>query len=290
MRLVVVTGLSGSGKTLALKALEDLGFFCIDNLPVELLPKLLQLGVFSGGVVNKLAVGMDSRDQSFFDGYRAAFEEVERLGIRTEVVFLDAGDETLLRRFSETRRVHPLTKGRPVSEGIREERERFRSIREGASLVLDTSKMSVHDLKRTLWGHFRQGSGEAPLQVTLVSFGFRNGPPYEADLVLDVRFLPNPYFTAELKDRTGTDPEVRDFVFRAEEGRAAVDKYADLLLALLPLYEAEGKSYLTVAVGCTGGRHRSVAVVERLAADLARAGREVRVVHRDMGKTSGKAA
>ena len=281
---MVVTGLSGSGKTAALKSLEDLGFFCIDNLPVALLPKVFQLGVFSGGMVNKIAVGMDSREPAFLDGFSEAFAEVERLGIETEVVYLESDDAVLLRRFSETRRVHPLAQDRSISESIGEERKLFAPVRDRAAWVLDTSKMTVHELKRTLWDHFRQGADEGTLVVSLMSFGFRNGTPAEADLVLDVRFLPNPYFVDALKGQTGQQAPVQEFVFSTEAAQSAVAKIGDLLCYLLPLYEAEGKTYLTVAIGCTGGKHRSVAVVERLERTLREAGRQTRVQHRDIAK------
>ena len=280
----MVTGLSGSGKTAALKALEDIGYFCVDNLPVGLLPKFVQLSVLSGEVLSKVGIGMDSREKAFLTRYREAFGEVERLGIRIEVLFLDAEEDVLLRRFSETRRVHPLAQGTSVPEGIRRERELLQDLKDRAELVIDTSRMSVHDLKKTIWDHFQSVLETGSLQVNLMSFGFRHGIPHEADIVLDVRFLPNPYFVPELKSRTGTDPGVRDFVFSSDTAVESVGRLADLLKYLLPLYEKEGKRYLTVAVGCTGGRHRSVAVAEELAKAVSDGRRRVGVVHRDMEK------
>jgi UPF0042 nucleotide-binding protein len=284
VRLVVVTGLSGSGKTAALKALEDLGFFCVDNLPVALLPKFLELGVLSGGEIQKVALGMDLRERHFLERYRETFQEVRRLGLRAEVLYLEAADDVLVRRFSETRRRHPLGEDRSVTQGIREERRLFEELKETADLVIDTSEMSVHDLKKALWQYFKQGPEDNTLQVNLVSFGYRYGIPAEADLMLDVRFLPNPYFVPELKRHTGTEPKVRDFVFRFEESREFFRRFSELVGYLIPLYEKEGKSYVTVAVGCTGGKHRSVAMVEQLRERLGELGRVVRVLHRDVEK------
>jgi UPF0042 nucleotide-binding protein len=282
--LIVVTGLSGSGKTAALKALEDIGFFCVDNLPATVLPKFVQLSVLSGEVVNKVGIGMDSREKTFLTRYREVFEEVERLGIHIEVLFLDADENVLLRRFSETRRTHPLAQGRSVPEGIREERELLKDLKNRAEIVIDTSSMSVHDLKKTVWSYFERTVEAGSLQVNLMSFGFRHGIPHEADMVMDVRFLPNPYFVPELKSRPGTDPEVRKYVFDSSISTDFVTRLAELLKYLLPHYEKEGKRYLTVAIGCTGGRHRSVAVVEELSKILSVGCRPVGIVHRDVEK------
>lgn len=284
VRLVVVTGLSGSGKTAALKALEDLGFFCVDNLPVELLPKFLELSVLSGGEIHNVALGMDLRERHFLDRYREAFEQVSRLGVRTEVLYLEANDDALVRRFSETRRRHPLSGDRSVIHGIQEERRRFEELKGSADLVVDTSETNVHDLKKRLWRYFKQQPGEHTLQVHLVSFGYRYGIPHEADLLLDVRFLPNPYFVAELKGHVGTEVEVRDFVMRSGEAQELLRRFSDLVAYLVPLYENEGKTYLTVAIGCTGGKHRSVTLVEELARRLESTGRPVQVLHRDIEK------
>ncbi len=284
VRLVVVTGLSGSGKTSALKALEDLGFFCVDNLPAVLLAKFLQLSVFAGGELQKVAVGMDLREPHFLGEYRRAFEEVAQLGIRPEVLFLEASDEALVRRFSETRRRHPLAGDRSVTHGIREERRLFEDLKGSAARVIDTSGLTVHDLKKTLWKYFSRGPEDHALQVNLVSFGYRYGIPLEADLLMDVRFLPNPYFVPELKARTGMERPVQQHVLAAEAAQEFLLRLADLLAYLVPLYEAEGKTTLTVALGCTGGRHRSVSLVEELARRLGRSGRSVQVLHRDVEK------
>ncbi len=282
VRLVVVTGLSGSGKTAALKALEDLGFFCVDNLPVTVLAKFLELSVLAGGEIHKVALGMDLRERHFLERYREAFAQVGRLGIRTEVLYLEASDDVLLRRFSETRRRHPLAGDGSVSAGIQEERRQFEEIKGSVDRVIDTSEMTVHDLKKAVWEYFRGGPDDHALQVHLVSFGYRYGIPHEADLLVDVRFLPNPYFQPDLKERVGTDESVQRFVLGSGEAGEFLRRFGALLEFALPLYEREGKTSLTGAIGCTGGRHRSVALVETLAATLRAQGRSVRVHHRDV--------
>jgi RNase adapter protein RapZ len=284
VRLVAVTGLSGSGKTAALKVLEDLGFFCIDNLPVALLPKFLELGVVSGGEINKVALGMDLREPHLLESWREVFAQVRSLGIRAEILYLDASDQVLVRRFSETRRRHPLGDEGSVLQGIQEERRLLESLKEAADLVIDSSEMTVHELKKALWQYFGRGPEDQTLQVNLVSFGYRYGIPFEADLLLDVRFLPNPFFVPELKHRTGIEKGVQDYVFGFLEAKEFLTKFGELLSYLVPLYEKEGKSYLTVAIGCTGGKHRSVTIVEELAQRLASTGRPVQTFHRDVEK------
>ncbi len=285
VKLVIVTGLSGSGKTAALKALEDIGFFCVDNLPVALLPKFLQLSVLSGEVVNKVGIGMDSRDKSFAERHQEVFEEVEQLGIQTEVLYLDTQDTVLVQRFSETRRLHPLAGEGSVTEGIATERELLTGLRARADVIIDTTGKSVHELKKAIWAYFDRSVQEHKLQVGLESFGFRHGIPNGADMVFDVRFLPNPYFVPELKAKVGTDNEVSDYVFASEVGKEFLERLTVFLQYLIPLFEREGKRYLTVAVGCTGGHHRSVAMVEALVGSLHREGQQpVRVMHRDIKK------
>ena len=283
-RVVILTGVSGSGKSTALRALEDAGWYCVDNLPVVLLGKLVELSQQAGGRVPRVALVVDARDVRFLPEAPRSIEEVRRLGTRIDVLFLDASDESLVRRYSETRRRHPMAgEGGSVPEGIAAERRALEPLKGLAGEVLDTTEMNVHDLKRTVLSRFAEG-GPARLGVTVVSFGFRNGIPAHADMVLDVRFLPNPYFVPELRPFAGTDAPVSDFVLRRPDAQAFLQMLADLGAFLLPRYAAEGKSYLTVAVGCTGGRHRSVAIAEELARRLRQGGTAVRVWHRDIDK------
>jgi UPF0042 nucleotide-binding protein len=283
-RVVILTGVSGSGKSTALRALEDAGWYCVDNLPVVLLDKLVELSQQAGGQVPRLALVVDARDVRFLPEAPRTIGEVRRLGTRVDVLFLDASDASLVRRYSETRRRHPLAgEGGSVPEGIAAERLALEPLKAMAGEVLDTTQMNVHDLKRFIHTRFVEG-GAARLAITVVSFGFRNGIPAHADMVLDVRFLPNPYFVPELRPQAGTDPAVRDYVLGPPDAQAFLAKLADLGAFLLPRYAAEGKAYLTLAIGCTGGRHRSVAIAEELARRLRQGGTPVRVWHRDVDK------
>ncbi len=275
--VVVVTGLSGAGKSQVLHALEDLGFFCVDNLPTLLAPQAVAL--CERGGMTRVALGIDVRVRAFLGEAGSVLQLLEAGGQRDlQVLFLDASDETLLRRFSETRRPHPLSAqsghegALAVLDGVRLERERLAPLRASATRVIDTTNTSVHDLRRMLLEHFGPASGGAPRMVTRVlSFGFKYGTPVDADVVLDVRFLDNPYFVPELKALTGLDPAVARYVLAAPETREFLRRTRDLLEYVMPKYEREGKSYLTIAIGCTGGRHRSVAIAEALARDLSQA-------------------
>ncbi len=283
-RVVIFTGISGSGKSTALRALEDAGFYCVDNLPIVFLEKLLELSSHTAGEVTRIALVVDAREGRFLAEAPRVIEEVRRSGARVEVVFLDAGDEALLRRYSETRRRHPLSGGSgTVAEGIAAERKALQAIKDVASEVIDTSTLNVHELKRLVHGRF-VGAGAEHMGVTVVSFGFRYGLPSHADLVLDVRFLPNPFFDPELRPFSGLDPRVRDHVLGQADAQEFLDRAAGLCDFLLPRYRGEGKSYLTIALGCTGGRHRSVALTEALAARLQPRGTSVRIWHRDVEK------
>jgi UPF0042 nucleotide-binding protein len=286
-RIVLVTGMSGSGKSTATKALEDLGYFCIDNLPVLLLPKLLELvGYGTSDEVHRLAIVIDAREGHFLDSVPAALEEVRRQGHQLEVVFLDSSDDALQRRYSETRRRHPLSADGTVPEGIAEERRLLAALREAADQIIDTTRMTVHELRDVMTARFGGASAEEGLNVTLLSFGFRSGIPPVSDLVFDVRFLPNPYFVEGLKAHPGTDPKVAAWVLEKPQTREFLERIESLLTFLLPQYRAEGKSYLTVSIGCTGGRHRSVVLAEELAKRLSEKHRaKVKVTHRDVSKT-----
>jgi len=290
--VVVVSGLSGAGKSQALHALEDLGFFCVDNLPTLLAPQAVEL--CERGEMTRLALGIDVRVRAFLGEVGSVLELLEAGGQRDlHVLFLDASDETLLHRFSETRRPHPLAAESGVSgsegalavlDGVRVERERLAPLRARATRVIDTTNMSVHELRRVLVAHFGPASRGAPGMVTrFVSFGFKFGTPVDADVVLDVRFLDNPYFVPGLRPLTGLDAPVVDYVLGSVETQEFLRHTRGLLEYVLPRYEREGKSYLTIAIGCTGGRHRSVAIAEALAKDLANvAGASIGVLHRDV--------
>lgn len=283
IHVVVVTGLSGAGRSTAVHVLEDLGFFCVDNLPPALAPHLVGM-LGDGREIHRLGLGIDVRTGAFLEGASQMFDALEEAGHDVEVIFLDASDDALVRRFSETRRPHPLAPGGDVLEGIRRERERMASLRARARHVIDTTGMSVHDLRRTLVDYVARGGGAPRMVTRIVSFGFKYGLPVDADLVFDLRYLPNPHFVPELKPHTGLDERVARFVLDAPETRELVGDLVEMLGKVLPRYEREGKSYLTIALGCTGGRHRSVAVAEELARRL-RGDREIVVAHRDSERT-----
>jgi len=285
-RIVLVTGLSGAGKSTATKALEDLGYFCIDNLPVMLLPKLLELVAHgTSDEVQRLAIVIDAREARFLEKTPAALDEVRREGHQLEVVFFDCADDALMRRFSETRRRHPLSPEGSVQEGIAEERRLLSQLRALADQIIDTTRMTVHELRDAVTARFGGPGLDDKLNLTLLSFGFRNGIPPASDLVFDVRFLPNPYFVEGLKPHPGTDPRVAQWVLERTQTQEFLARLEALLQFLIPQYRAEGKSYLTVSIGCTGGRHRSVALAEELGKRLSEKHRaNVKVTHRDVGK------
>jgi UPF0042 nucleotide-binding protein len=280
-QIVVITGMSGSGKSTAIRALEDAGFFCIDNLPVLLLPKLTELA--GGGNIDRMALVVDVREGVFLKDAPRMLAEVRRAGHQVEVLFLDSSDDSLIRRFSETRRRHPLAPNGTVAEGIKAEREELRDLRELADQVIDSSALNVHDLKRMVQARFSPEPAAGP-SLSVMSFGYRYGVPPQADLVLDVRFLPNPYFVPELKGLTGKVPRVAAYVLDREETQQFLEKVVDLCRFLFPRYQKEGKAYLTVALGCTGGKHRSVAIAQELTRRLADANTRVQLWDRDIEK------
>jgi UPF0042 nucleotide-binding protein len=283
-RFIVLTGQSGAGKSQAIRALEDLGYFCVDNLPITLIPTLAELTLRAGSEISRAAVVVDIREGTLLSQFPKIYRQLQQIaGLNPRLIFLEASDEALVRRFSETRRPHPLAPDRSALEGIREERKRLKSIRGMADQILDTSAMTVHDLRRAFLNLSRKGSAPAPLVVTILSFGFKHGIPVDSDLLLDVRFLPNPHFVPGLRQYTGKDRPVMRFLEDAPATNEFLGRTTDLLSFLLPQYVSEGKSYLTIGIGCTGGRHRSVAVAEALRKRLGKLKDvRVRVRHRDI--------
>jgi UPF0042 nucleotide-binding protein len=291
--LVVVTGLSGAGRSTAVAALEDLGFFCVDNLPIPVVDRTVESLLAAG--VTRIGLGLDVRGRGFLQG---AVETLDGLGhereAKVEIVFLDASDEALLRRYSSTRRPHPLSTtgeergAHAVLDGLVRERELLAALRARATIVIDTTSLSVHDLRRLVVQHFGPAGGKRPrLKTRIVSFGFKFGAPVDADLVFDVRFLKNPHFVAELRPLPGTHPDVRRYVLETDDAPAYVKLVEDLLAFSIPRFEAEGRSYLTIAIGCTGGRHRSVVIASELARSLTeRLGISGDLVHRDLDRVN----
>ena len=279
--LVVVTGMSGSGKGTVLKAFEDLGFFCIDNLPVPLIPKFVEGINVSGGEVKNAALVIDIRAGERLAGIERLIAELRKSAFHLFVLYLEARDEVLVRRFSETRRPHPLSAGRTLRDAIRMERRRLRKLRELADYTIDSSDSTVHQVRANVMERFQKHPRASELNINLLSFGYKNGIPLEADLLFDARFLPNPFFVPRIKRMSGRDREVIKYLRSFPETKEFVKRVGDLLQYLLPNYVREGKSYLTVAVGCTGGRHRSVFVVEELAKLLRNRKRAIHVRHRD---------
>jgi UPF0042 nucleotide-binding protein len=286
LNVVIVTGTSGSGKSTAIRVLEDLGFYCIDNLPVVLTPKFIELCQNSDEEITRVALGIDVRERKFLADYPAVIDEIRRAGHHVEILFIDAADDVLVRRFSESRRPHPQAEGANVVSGIRREREKLADLKEKADRIIDTSAYTVHQLRdelRTL--HGAAMGGEEAMRLFLVSFGYKYGLPSDVDIVLDVRFLPNPFFVEELRPLDGTDAAVARYVLERPEAEQFLARAMALLDFTLPLYEREGKRYLTLGLGCTGGRHRSVALVEEIGRRLGALGYQVQRQHRDAARS-----
>ena len=285
IRIIIVTGLSGSGKTTVLKALEDLGFYCVDNLPPILFPQFIELCQgFTWEKITKIGLGMDIREGEFLNEYPRIFKELNSQGYNTEVIFLESSDEVLIQRFSETRRQHPLCIEGSIPDMIHLERNRLSTLRQTASLIIDTSDFTVHDLQKKIFSAFQLPSNKSRLSIHLVSFGYRFGIPHEADIVIDVRFIPNPYFIDELRPLSGNDEKIKIFVSAKQETKLFLKKFEEFLSFLLPLYEQEGKANLTIAIGCTGGHHRSVSIVNLLKSFLDETTYSLQVRHRDVDK------
>jgi len=277
--LVIITGMSGSGKASVLKAFEDLGYYCVDNLPVGLIPRFAEL-VGQSSEIKSTALVVDVREGIQLKGLPEIVKSVKRM-LPTKMLFLEASDAILVRRFSETRRPHPLGKNNPVKASLAAERKRLNPIRAMADLVIDTSKFNVHELRSYITERFQKKESDKNILVSCVSFGFRHGVPEDADLVFDVRFLPNPHFVPEFRPLTGRDPKVAKYIRSFPQSREFIKRISELLVYLLPHYVREGKSYLTISFGCTGGQHRSVMIAEDVSKLLRKAGYRVKVVHRD---------
>jgi RNase adapter protein RapZ len=282
---IIITGLSGSGKSGTIKCFEDLGFFCVDNLPAKLIPTFVELCTRKGEEIARVALIIDIRERDFLQEFPAIYNQMKSQNYSFSILFLEASDEVLVRRFSETRRPHPLAFDRPVLQGITEERTRLQPIRDMADIIIDTSNLNIHELREHINKIFSPATSTGkPLIISLISFGYKHGIPFNSDILFDVRFLPNPYFVPEFKDKTGGDPQVKEFVFSSPESKEFIEKLRDLLEFLLPRFVREGKTYLTISIGCTGGKHRSVAIAEYLEQILKEMGHEVRCKHRDIYK------
>lgn len=283
MRFVVVTGMSGGGKSTALKMLEDMGFYCVDNLPVSLVEKFAELVSMPGSEVGKVALGLDVRSDQNFEDATKILEKLKNLGRKLEILFMDADEGVLIKRYKETRRVHPLAMDKRVEDGVRIERRVLENIRRHADYVIDTSNLLTRELKEELNRIFVEGAAYNSLMVTVMSFGFKHGIPADADLVLDVRFLPNPFYIEELKCKTGNDREVQEYVMGFHEAEVFLEKLTDMLQFLIPNYVKEGKNRLVVAIGCTGGQHRSVTLAGELYRRIkGRGGYGCKLYHRDI--------
>jgi RNase adapter protein RapZ len=280
-KVIIVTGMSGSGKSTVAHTLEDSGFFCVDNLPVDLVPKLVDLTDLRGDEPIKLALVIDLRQRKFFPNYSTILQSLEDSGVSLDILFVEARDESLVRRFSATRRQHPLAPSGSVMDGIKKERIELAEIKSRATWIIDTSEMTVHELRDEIKKIFAK-SDSGGLQIAVNSFSYGKGIPLESDLVIDVRFLPNPFFVEALKKKTGLDQEVAEWVSSKDTTRRFLEKLEDLLLFLLPLYIREGKQYLTISIGCTGGCHRSVVIAEHVGRFLAGHFEGVRVKHREI--------
>ena len=276
--LVIITGMSGSGKASVLKAFEDLGYYCVDNLPIELIPRFAELARQSGQI-ERTALVVDIREGSGLERLPAILRSIKR-SIRTKVIFLEASDEALVRRFSETRRPHPLV-DLPVKAAIADERRRLQPIRKLADMVVDTSRLNVHELRAHVIDRFGPEANDKNIYISCVSFGYKQGVPQDSDLVFDVRFLPNPHFIPKLRPFTGRHPKVAKYIRSFPQTQEFINRIRELLVYLLPHYIREGKSYLTISFGCTGGRHRSVMMAEEIKKQLTAAGYKVKVTHRD---------
>ena len=284
--IIIITGLAGSGKSTAMAALEDAGFYCVDNMPVALLPKFLQLPIESNTEIAGIALVMDLREKGFLAKCSKIFKTLKKKGYQFEILFLEAKEDVLVQRYSATRRQHPLSQGKSLLEGIRAERQQLEDLRAVSDKIIDTSNYNVHELKLKISEVARKSKKIGAMRIQIVSFGFKHGVPLDVDLVIDVRFLVNPYFVAELKHLDGEDPKIKNFILSNEDTQTFLNKYLDLLDYLIPMYEKEGKAYLTVAIGCTGGRHRSVTIARTIFDHIRKTRNQTEIVHRDIDQSA----
>ena len=282
LRVVVISGLSGAGRSSALKCFEDLGFFCIDNLPPQLLPKFVELCIQSRTEINKIALGIDIREREFFSDFENILKELMASGCPIDIVYLEARDEMLVRRFSETRRPHPLAMSKPVIDGIKLEREMLKWLRDKATLIMDTSDFNIHQLKSEVFRHFLEADKNKKIMVNIISFGFKYGVPYDVDLLFDIRFLPNPNFVTHLNPLSGKNREVAEYLHASPKTGLFLERLFQFLDFLMSQYEQEGRYYLNLGIGCTGGRHRSVYIAETLERHIQEIGYDTTVRHRDI--------
>ena len=282
IKITIVSGLAGSGKSTAIAVFEDAGFYCVDNMPVVLLPKFLELPLDISKGFAGFAFGMDLREKDFDSKYPPVFSALKDKGYSLDILFFEADEEILIRRFSQTRRPHPLSEGKRIIEGIRAEKQKLNNLRNISNKIFNTSHTNVHELKSMLADYIQEKVDRKSMRINIISFGFKNGLPRDADLVADVRLLANPYFVPELSALDGEDDKVKDYVLNNEISQVMIEKYIDLLDYLIPLYKKEGKAHLTIAFGCTGGRHRSVAVAGYVFEHLAKLYKQVEVIHRDI--------
>jgi len=284
LKIFIITGLSGSGKSTAIAAFEDAGFYCVDNMPVALLTKFLKLPIKSSDEIAGLAFVMDLREKGFLSKYKSVFDSIRQTGCYFEILFLEADEEILLQRFSQTRRHHPLSHSNTLIENIRIEKEHLKDLKTSADRIINTSRYNVHELKSIILDVAHKSKSISPMRLHVLSFGYKFGIPIDADLIIDVRFLANPYFKPDLRDLDGENEKVRNFVLKNRKTKTFLKKYIDLLDYLIPLYEKEGKAYLTIAVGCTGGRHRSVPIARTVFEYFKKSGIQTVISHRDIAR------
>ena len=284
LNIFIITGLSGSGKSTAIAAFEDAHFYCVDNMPVALLPKFLELPIEYDFEIAGIAFVMDLREKGFLTKYMPVFESLKKKGYKFEIIFLEADEEILLQRYSQTRRQHPFSQGKSLLDDIKAEKEALKGLKKASDTVINTSGYNVHELKSIILLIAQKAIKPAPMRINILSFGFKYGIPLDANLIVDVRFLTNPYFIPELKELDGETQEVKNHVLNNNETRLFLKKYVDFLDYLIPLYEKEQKAYLTIAVGCTGGRHRSVAIARYIFDHISKTRKQIEVKHRDIDK------